>query len=98
MESLNINGTINNAFINGNYNSEIEVNGNFPNGEPVDNSDVDGTPTYADAFPPLSSSAGTSISKQPVWGQGNAAKVKQAGAPKAKILSSSTTQVSLLNF
>lgn len=108
MESLNINGTIGDInsttpFLNGNYSpGEMEINGNFPNSDdhPVEpTTTADATPTYADAFPPLSSaSSGSAVSKQSVWGQSTpSSKVKQAGggAPmnKPKILSSSSTQV-----
>lgn len=101
MESLNINvnGAIGEPFLNGNYSGEMEIGGSFPNGDQhtVDTSDADPTPTYNDAFPPLSTIGGSSVSKQPVWGQGNSNKVKQAGAPaKPKILSSNSTQVSVI--
>lgn len=83
---ININGAIDNInaskLLNGSYSpEEPELNRNFPNGDvsPVEQS-VDATPTYADAFPPLSSSsAGSSVSKQSV--------------PMNKVMSSSSSMV-----
>jgi len=98
---LNINGTI------GDINSSKLLNGSYSPEEPLLNGDShsptptaaeDSTPTYADAFPPLSSSsAGPSASKQSVWGQGGTAKVKQSQPPVNKVnkvKSSDSTQVS----
>jgi len=105
---LNINGTIGDTntskLLNGSYSPgepELpELNGNFPNGDDVQpvETKTDATPTYADAFPPLSSSsAGPSASKQSVWGQGgNTSKVKQVKQPQApvnKVISSNSSQV-----
>lgn len=98
---ININGAIDDInaskLLNGSYSpEEPELNRNFPNGDvsPVEQN-VDATPTYADAFPPLSSSsAGSSVSKQSVWGQGQApSKVRQPQAPMNKVMSSNSSMV-----
>jgi len=91
--SMNINGAI------GDINSSKLLNGSYSPEEPRMNGDAhtseDGTPTYADAFPPLSSSsAGPSASKQSVWGQSGTNKVKQPQKPvNKKVMSSDSTQV-----
>ena len=96
---LNMNGTIEDI----NSSSKL-LNGSYSPDEPMMNGDSshkaeDATPTYADAFPPLSlASTGPSSSKQSVWAQGGAAtKVKQSQKPAnkpVKVMSSDSSQVS----
>lgn len=103
IESLKINGTtldINseNSLMNGTY----EMNGDAHAAEieqsKVQNKTDSGTPTYADAFPPLPVGAPTGNSaSQSAWGSNRPSKVKQPtkqqSAPSKPILSSNTTQV-----
>ena len=91
---LNMNG------IEQDINSSKLLNGSYSPEEPVMNGDSspkpeDATPTYADAFPPLSSAAsGPASAKGPVWGKGGSAKVKQPSKPVNKFQSSDSSQVS----
>ncbi|XP_066928162.1 vigilin-like [Clytia hemisphaerica] len=102
---LNINGAI------GDINSSKLLNGSYSPEEPaLTNGDShattttseDATPTYADAFPPLSSSsAGPSASKQSVWATGGTgaavSKVKQP-QKQQKFMSSDSSQVFKIPF